>query len=114
MSKLDTVARPETERPAARPLRVGLISTALAALLTASALVAIGAGPASIAPADTAGYLWAALIGGTIPADEVSRYQIVWQIRTPRVLLAAVVGAGLGAMGAARNVRRPGPSGSKY
>jgi iron complex transport system permease protein len=29
----------------------------------------------------------------------VTRYQIVWQIRTPRVLLAAVVGAGLAAVG---------------
>lgn len=80
---------------------VALLAASLAVLLTASALVAIGAGSASIAPADTAAYLWAALTGGTVPADEASRYQIVWQIRTPRVLLAALVGAGLGAMGVA-------------
>lgn len=64
-------------------------------------LLAIGLGPATVAPADTARYLWAAVVGGSISSEEVSTYQIVWQIRTPRVLLAAVVGAGLGAVGVA-------------
>lgn len=45
-------------------------------------------------------YLWQALSGGTIPRDEVSSYQIIWQVRTPRVLLAALVGAALAATGA--------------
>jgi iron complex transport system permease protein len=77
------------------------IAAALAVALGLSALIAIGAGSAAIPPADTAAYLWAALTGGVVPAEEVGRYQIVWQIRTPRVLLAALVGAGLGAMGVA-------------
>ncbi|RCK68369.1 iron ABC transporter permease [Desertihabitans brevis] len=77
-----------------------LLPSALAAALVVSGLLAIGLGSAVIDPADTARYLWAAVSGGTISADEVSRYQIVWQIRTPRVLLAAVVGAGLAAVGA--------------
>ncbi|WP_437126432.1 FecCD family ABC transporter permease [Nocardia mangyaensis] len=72
---------------------------ALAVLLGVSVLVAIGLGPTSVAPGDTARYLWAALSGGSLPAEEASRYQIIWQIRTPRVLLAAVVGAGLSAVG---------------
>ena len=101
MPVVDRASRPETASSNAPAPRVGLAAIGLAAMLVASALIAIGAGPASIAPADTAGYLWAALTGGTIPADEVSRYQIIWQIRTPRVLLAALVGAGLGAMGVA-------------
>ncbi|WMT92958.1 iron ABC transporter permease [Pelagibacterium sp. H642] len=70
-------------------------------LLPVSILVAIGLGPAVIHPVDTARYLWAAVTSGTITADEVTRYQIIWQIRTPRVLLAAVVGAGLSAVGVA-------------
>ena len=68
--------------------------------LLVSVFLAIGLGSAAIAPADTADYLWAVLTGGTIDADDVTRYQIIWQIRTPRVLLAAVVGAGLAAVGA--------------
>lgn len=71
----------------------------LGAGLVLSAMLAIGIGSASIHPGDTVRYLWAALTGGSIPYDEQSRYQIVWQIRAPRVVLAALVGAGLGAVG---------------
>ncbi|WP_031507158.1 FecCD family ABC transporter permease [Streptomyces megasporus] len=73
----------------------------LLVLLAVSVVLAIGMGPAVIAPDDTARYLWAALSGGRIAADEVTAYQIVWEIRTPRVLLAALVGAGLSAVGVA-------------
>ncbi|XTZ14499.1 FecCD family ABC transporter permease [Micromonospora echinospora] len=75
--------------------------TLLVTALVASVVVVIGLGPAAVAPDETARYLWAGLTGGTITADEVTRYQIIWQIRTPRVLLAACVGAGLGAIGVA-------------
>ncbi|MDI9888820.1 iron ABC transporter permease [Streptomyces sp. HNM0645] len=83
--------------------RKGLLTTCavLAAVLLSSVVVAIGLGPAVITPGETARYLWAALSGGSIAADEVTTYQIVWQIRTPRVLLAALVGAGLSAVGVA-------------
>ncbi|RDD87116.1 iron ABC transporter permease [Streptomyces parvulus] len=70
-------------------------------VLLASVVVAIGLGPAVVTPAETARHLWAALTGGRIGADEVTTYQIIWQIRTPRVLLAALVGAGLSAVGVA-------------
>ncbi|MFC5800984.1 FecCD family ABC transporter permease [Streptomyces formicae] len=73
----------------------------LLAVLLASVVVAIGLGSAVITPGETARYLWAALSGGRIGADEVTTYQIIWQIRTPRVLLAALVGAGLSAVGVA-------------
>ncbi|MEU6388112.1 iron ABC transporter permease [Streptomyces sp. NPDC046939] len=78
-----------------------LTCAVLTALLLVSVVVAIGLGPAVIGPAETARHLWAALSGGRIDADEVTTYQIIWQIRTPRVLLAALVGAGLSAVGVA-------------
>jgi iron complex transport system permease protein len=83
--------------------RGGLVATCavLLAVLVSSVVVAIGLGSAVIAPGETARYLWAALSGGSIAADEVTTYQIIWQIRTPRVLLAALVGAGLSAVGVA-------------
>ncbi|MFE1025783.1 FecCD family ABC transporter permease [Streptomyces sp. NPDC058818] len=73
----------------------------LAAVLLVSLVVAIGLGPAVVTPGETARHLWAALSGGRIGPDEVTTYQIIWQIRTPRVLLAALVGAGLSAVGVA-------------
>jgi iron complex transport system permease protein len=76
-----------------------LTCAVLLAVLLVSVVVAIGLGSAVITPGDTARYLWAALTGGRIGADEVTTYQIIWQIRTPRVLLAALVGAGLSAIG---------------
>ncbi|MFV2120074.1 FecCD family ABC transporter permease [Streptomyces sp. Act-28] len=78
-----------------------LVCAVLSVVLLASVVVAIGLGAAVITPGETARYLWAAVSGGRIDADEVTTYQIVWQIRTPRVLLAALVGAGLSAIGVA-------------
>ncbi|MEU1212975.1 FecCD family ABC transporter permease [Streptomyces sp. NPDC005791] len=70
-------------------------------VLLVSVVAAIGLGAAVITPGETARYMWAAVSGGRVAADEVTTYQIVWQIRTPRVLLAALVGAGLSAVGVA-------------
>ncbi|HIY66571.1 MAG TPA: iron ABC transporter permease [Candidatus Agrococcus pullicola] len=77
-----------------------LLLIGLTAILVVSVFLAIGLGSAIVPPTDTARYLWAAVTGGSILPDEVTRYQIIWQIRTPRVLLAVVVGAGLAAVGA--------------
>lgn len=74
---------------------------ALLAVLLLSAVVAIGLGPAVITPGETARHLWAALSGGTVRAGEATTYRILWEIRTPRVLLAALVGAGLSTVGVA-------------
>ncbi|MBZ6085946.1 iron ABC transporter permease [Streptomyces olivaceus] len=46
-------------------------------------------------------YLWAGLTGGSIAPDEVAPYTIVWEIRFPRAVLAAVVGTGLASVGVA-------------
>ncbi|WP_448320129.1 FecCD family ABC transporter permease [Streptomyces sp. CO7] len=78
-----------------------LACAALFVGLLVSIVVAIGLGAAVIAPGETARYLWAAVSGGRIAADEVTTYQIIWEIRTPRVLLGALVGAGLSAIGVA-------------
>lgn len=78
-----------------------LLAVLLTVVLAGSVFLAIGLGSAVIAPADTARYLWASVTGGVLPAEDATRYQIIWQIRTPRVLLAAVVGAGLAAVGVA-------------
>ncbi|MFJ6695320.1 FecCD family ABC transporter permease [Streptomyces sp. NPDC091272] len=80
---------------------MALTCTALLLVLTASGVVAIGLGAAFVTPAETARYLWAGFTGGRIGADETTTYQIIWQIRAPRVLLAALVGAGLSAVGVA-------------
>ncbi|WP_206302884.1 iron ABC transporter permease [Streptomyces sp. WAC 01529] len=85
----------------ASPRALVLTCAALFLVLLASIVVAIGLGAAFVTPAETARYLWAALTGGRIGADETTTYQIIWQIRTPRVLLAALVGAGLSAVGVA-------------
>src|SRR5690606_10070698 len=81
--------------------RPAVLVALLVVVLVVSVLLAIGLGSAVVPPQDTVRYLWAAVTGGTISADEVTRYQIIWQIRTPRGLLAVVVGAGLTAVGAA-------------
>jgi iron complex transport system permease protein len=94
-------ARRRRARSAEGTARSAVLPVVLLAVLVVSALLAIGLGPAVITPGDTARYLWAAVTGGGISADEVTRYQIIWQIRAPRVLLAAVVGAGLSAVGVA-------------
>ncbi|MEE2037381.1 iron ABC transporter permease [Nocardiopsis sp. CT-R113] len=83
------------------PSGTAAATVVLGAVLAASAVLAIGLGSALVPPAETVRYLWAALTGGTIQPDEVVRYQIIWQIRTPRVILAALVGAGLGVVGVA-------------
>ncbi len=73
----------------------------LTAVLGVSMVAAVALGATVIPPSDTVRHLTAALTGGTVPAEDSTTYQIVWQVRTPRVLLAAVVGAGLAVLGVA-------------
>ncbi|WP_436501834.1 FecCD family ABC transporter permease [Actinokineospora sp. HUAS TT18] len=67
--------------------------------LVLSVLFGVALGPVSVPPADVVSHLHAALTGGVIDAAEAGTYRIVWEIRLPRVLLAAVVGAGLAVVG---------------
>ncbi|MEC3954113.1 iron ABC transporter permease [Nocardia sp. CDC153] len=75
----------------------GPLLGALVAGLAVAVVVAIGVGTVNVAPAEVVRVLWAHL-GGTGTPDPLTD-QIVWQFRTPRVLLAAVAGAGLGLAG---------------
>ncbi|WP_190130314.1 FecCD family ABC transporter permease [Streptomyces mashuensis] len=72
---------------------------ALTAALPLSVLCCTALGASGVGWGDTLHYLWAGLTGGTIRQDEVAAYTIVWELRLPRALLAAVVGAGLAAVG---------------
>ncbi|MBC2875003.1 MULTISPECIES: FecCD family ABC transporter permease [Streptomyces] len=91
---------PGTTAPARRiplpPLLAGLAVALLGSLLCCVALGSSGIGWGRVLH-----YLGAGLTSGRIGADEVSAYTIVWELRFPRALLAAVVGAGLAAVGVA-------------
>ena len=81
--------------------RLGLYGTGLI-LLAVSILAAVGLGAISI-PLET---IWSILANKLFPdALDVTwsrgRENIIWEIRFPRALLAALVGAGLGMVGAA-------------
>ncbi|WP_201441629.1 FecCD family ABC transporter permease [Saccharothrix sp. 6-C] len=73
----------------------------LTAVLAASVVAGVALGPVNVPFGDVLRFLGAALTGGTIDAAEAGPYRIVWDIRLPRVLLAAVVGAGLSVVGVA-------------
>ncbi|MCT2592837.1 iron ABC transporter permease [Streptomyces sp. N2-109] len=64
-------------------------------------MCAVALGSSQVGWAETARLLRAGLTGGVIAADERAAYTIVWELRFPRALLAAVVGAGLAAVGVA-------------
>ncbi|WP_340683800.1 iron ABC transporter permease [Amycolatopsis coloradensis] len=84
-----------------RPLGLTGPVILLSVALLISLIAGIALGPSNVALTDVLRYLGKAITGGTITGDEVTGYSIVWQVRTPRVLLAAVVGAGLAVVGVA-------------
>lgn len=87
---------PPARRIPALPLAVGLAAALLLSLLCGVALGASGIGlPRALR------LLAAGLTGGRLEAEEAAAYAIVWEIRLPRAVLAAVVGAGLAATGVA-------------
>ncbi|MFT3854340.1 MAG: iron chelate uptake ABC transporter family permease subunit [Ilumatobacteraceae bacterium] len=68
-------------------------------VLAASITVTITIGPAHLSPADVWTVIRAKLTGGTSGLTQIQD-AIVWQFRLPRVLLAALCGAGLAVSGA--------------
>ena len=79
----------------------GIVLIAMAVLLV-SIVLAVSVGAVAIAP----GTVWAIaldhILPGLVTPDwSPGRASIVWEIRFPRVLLAGLVGAGLGLVGAA-------------
>lgn len=99
-----TAARPATAPDdldrGRRARRTALWLGGLAALLALSVPVAIGLGPVAVAPGTVARIVAAHLFGGDVTWT-TSEDSIVWLVRAPRVLLAAVVGAALAVSGVA-------------
>jgi iron complex transport system permease protein len=92
---------------------VTVVSAGLAALLVVSITLAITVGPTSITPADVWGSVLHHLGFGASPLPEL-RDGIVWQLRLPRVLTAAAVGAGLAVSGAVMQAVTRNPLADPY
>ena len=81
-----------------RPLSLALVG--LVALVVAL-IVAVGAGSVAVPPGDTLGILGRRLLGLDVVASwSPAAETIVWDLRVPRVLEAAIVGVGLAVAGA--------------
>ncbi len=85
------------------PSRISVVPwvVGLGLLLLVSIVCGVALGAAGVGWADVQRFLWAGFTGGTVHAGDVAAYTIVWEIRLPRVVLGAVVGAGLAAVGVA-------------
>ncbi|MGW2330253.1 FecCD family ABC transporter permease [Streptomyces sp. NPDC001700] len=81
--------------------RLPTVLAVLSVVLVVSVLAGIALGPTVVPPGDVLRFLVAAVTGGTIDAADATGYAVVWEVRTPRVLLASVVGAGLAVVGVA-------------
>ncbi|MEV1048886.1 iron ABC transporter permease [Streptomyces sp. NPDC049916] len=97
-----TPARPgRTGTGPPRRVPLPVLLAVLGAALPLSLVCGAGLGASGLSWGEVLRYLGAGLSGGAIAPDEVSAYTIVWELRLPRTLLAAVVGAGLSAIGVA-------------
>ncbi len=80
--------------------RTPLVATVLLAVLPfACIVVSLALGAYDIAPLDVCRIVWCKLTGQEF-TDNALAANLVWQVRMPRVLSAALVGAGLGMAGA--------------
>jgi len=88
-------------------------AVALGVLLAASVIAAVTIGPAGLSPAD----VWASVLahlGIGEPTLPPLRDGIVWELRMPRVLTAAAVGAGLALCGAVMQALTRNPLADPY
>ncbi|MDT9594985.1 iron ABC transporter permease [Nocardioides zeae] len=93
-------AGPDPLGVASQRRRAFVWTTGLALVLLVTLVVGVGAGPVAVSPADSARILLHHLTG--LPAEvtwERRHDAIIWEIRAPRVLLGAAVGAGLAMAG---------------
>jgi len=94
--------------------RLATISLSLLALLLASLVLAVIFGPADIEPVE----VWQTILHhlGLIADSPVSRLRdaIIWELRLPRVLAAAAVGAGLALCGAVMQALTRNPLADPY
>ncbi|WP_308797575.1 putative F420-0 ABC transporter permease subunit [Agromyces silvae] len=86
---------------------------ALGAALVASVVVAVAIGPAGLSPAEVLASVGAHLGLGE-PTLSPLRDAIVWELRVPRVLTAAAVGAGLALCGAVMQALTRNPLADPY
>ncbi|WP_408899499.1 FecCD family ABC transporter permease [Nocardioides sp. R1-1] len=92
---------PRTLRPSRTGPPFWLVLAALTAALALAVVVSIGLGSAGVRPGTTLRILGAHLLPGDHAATwSLVEDRIVWVFRTPRVLLAAAVGAALALVGA--------------
>ncbi len=94
-------------------VRTATWAVALSVLLVASIVVAVTIGPAGLSPAD----VWASVLahlGIGEPTLSPLRDGIVWELRMPRVLTAAAVGAGLALCGAVMQALTRNPLADPY
>ncbi|MFI7124834.1 FecCD family ABC transporter permease [Nonomuraea sp. NPDC050153] len=86
----------------------GLLLAALVVALVAALVAGISVGSVTLPLGQVWGVVWAHLTGRGAAADPLLS-QVVWDIRTPRALLAALAGAGLSVAGVALQalVRNP-------
>jgi iron complex transport system permease protein len=104
---------PGTARPTRPPGTTGMWAVALIVLLSASVVIAVTIGPAGLSPAD----VWASILahlGIGEPTLTPLRDGIVWELRMPRVLTAAAVGAGLALCGAVMQALTRNPLADPY
>ncbi|MFB9308300.1 putative F420-0 ABC transporter permease subunit [Agromyces hippuratus] len=93
--------------------RTVLWAVALGAALAASVIAAVTIGPAGLAPSDVVASVLAHLGIGE-PTLSPLRDGIVWELRMPRVLTAAAVGAGLALCGAVMQALTRNPLADPY
>ncbi|MFI6029417.1 FecCD family ABC transporter permease [Amycolatopsis magusensis] len=90
---------------AGRPRRGGLVVAALAATLGVAAVAGVAVGSVPLSPGTVLGIVTHRLTGLTDPSGwTLTQDAIVWDVRLPRVLFAAVAGAGLAMVGVAAQV----------
>ncbi|MFI7707775.1 FecCD family ABC transporter permease [Nonomuraea sp. NPDC049480] len=109
----DTLTPVSRSAPVRRPHLVsgpatGMLLAALAVALVAALVAGISVGSVNLPLGQVWGVVWAHLSGRGAQADPLLG-QVVWEIRTPRALLAALAGAGLSVAGVALQalVRNP-------
>lgn len=77
-----------------------LILTISAVALAVAMIAGIAIGPVSLGPAEIIAIIWGKLTGGDLSGHTVAMQNVVWELRLPRVIIAAIVGSALAISGA--------------
>jgi iron complex transport system permease protein len=110
---LDQGQRPPLGKHLRRRAQLSVTVIVMGAAVATSILVAVTIGPADLSVAE----VWSAIIdhlGGPESDLGVLRDNIVWELRLPRVLIAAIVGASLALIGAVMQTLTRNPLADPY